>query len=99
MPKSKKGFLIPAPLNCKTLFAGSIDLTTLQAKVGFTEEKVSLVIAENAAEVTAFGLARNELVLADPFDTASRIQALQLQLETHFAATARLSELSLLRFI
>jgi len=38
-------------------------------------------------------------VNADPFETASTLQAVQLQLETHYAMTARLSRLSLAEYL
>lgn len=81
------------------LFAAAPDLIGLQARVGFIESRVGDTLAENAAEQTGLGIAQNNLIQADPFETASRLQAVQIQLETHFSVTARLSQLSLLRFI
>lgn len=81
------------------LFVGASDLVAVQARVGFTEAGVSQALAETAAQTTALNIAENDLISADPFDTASRLQAVQLQLEMHFSVTARMSQLSLLRFI
>lgn len=81
------------------LFVASSDLISVQARVGFSEAGVEQVLSETQAQITALGITQNTLVLADPFETATRLQAVQLQLETHFSVTARMSQLSLLRFI
>lgn len=81
------------------LFTASTDIVALQARVGFSEARVEQSLSQTKAQETSLGIARNDLIQADPYETAARLQALQLQLETHFAATARTAELSLLRFI
>jgi len=74
-------------------------LTDLRAEIGASEETVANVLAELGARRTTLGTARNALEQSDPFETATELQAVQLQLETHFSAMARLSQLSLLRFL
>ena len=81
------------------LYGSSSNLVAVQARVGSAESAVARALVETNAQQTALGLAQNNLSLADPFETASRLQATQLQLETHFSVTARMSQLSLLRFI
>lgn len=81
------------------LTEASSGLIALQARVGFEEETVERAISQTTAQKTALGIAINSLSFADPFETASRLQSIQLQLETHFSVTARMSQLSLLRFI
>lgn len=81
------------------LFAASSDLISVQARIGFSEAGVDQTLAETAAQIAALGITKNNTISADPFETATRLQAVQLQLETHFSVTARLSQLSLLRFI
>jgi flagellar hook-associated protein 3 FlgL len=81
------------------LFDASSNLVAVQARVGFTEMLVSDAIAQNVSQETSLSILRNDLIAADPFDTASKLQAVQLQLETHFTVTARMSQLSLLRYI
>lgn len=83
----------------KRLFVGSSSLVALQARVGFTESGVEQAMAETKAQQTALGMLQNDLIAADPFETASRLQSVQLQLETHYAVTARMSQLSLLGYI
>ncbi len=81
------------------LFAATSGLVAVQARVGFVEESVARTQTETAAQTTALEIAKNDHISADPFDTASRLQAMQLQLETHYAVTARLSQLSLLSYM
>lgn len=81
------------------MFTAASDLVGVQARVGFAEAQVADALAENAAQQAGLGIARNDLISVDPFETASRLQQMQLQLETHYAVTARLSQLSLLRYI
>lgn len=81
------------------LFGAATGLTAVQARVGNNEAELASVQAENAAQTTVLATIQNDLTLADPFETATQLQAVQLQLETHFAVTARLSGLSLLRYI
>jgi flagellar hook-associated protein 3 FlgL len=83
----------------ESLFAGATDLTAIQATLGFSEGTVSDAIAENSAQITAFSILQNDIVSVDPFETATELQAVQLQLETHFSMIGRLSQLSLLRYI
>ena len=81
-------------------FLGSASaLVAVQARIGFGEATVSQEMAEMSAQGAALEIAKNNLISADPFDTASRLQSVQIQLETHYAVTARLSQLSLLRYM
>jgi flagellar hook-associated protein 3 FlgL len=83
----------------KQLFDASSGVIAVQARLGFDEAIVERASAESEAQSTYLRISQNQLVNADPFETATKLQAIQLQLETHFAVTARLSELSLLRYI
>ena len=81
------------------LFASSAGLNGVQARIGFVEASVERLSIEMQAQKTALEISKSDLVKADPFDTASKLQGMQLQLETHYTVTARLSQLSLLDFI
>lgn len=83
----------------RQLFDAAPDFVAMQAQVGFTEAVVESTMAENAAQTVSLEIAQNGLINADPFETATKLQAVQLQLETHFAVTARMGQLSLLRYI
>lgn len=82
-----------------SLLAASSDVAAVQARLGSAEQEVERYRVRQSAEETALTLSRNDLANDDPFETASALQAVQLQLETHYAMTARLSRLSLLEYI
>lgn len=94
--QTKSGLLRDAGVR---LFAGASGLIAVQARIGFVEESVDRGMVEMNAQRTALAISKNDLISADPFDTASRLQSVQLQLETHFTVTARMSKLSLLGYI
>ncbi|SLN32176.1 flagellin [Pseudooctadecabacter jejudonensis] len=81
------------------LVSVSADLANTQARLGQIESQVEEASVRIAAQQTSFGMARNDLVQADPFETATRLDALQVQLETHYTLTARLSRLSLTEYL
>ena len=81
------------------LFAASVGLVSVQSGLGAVEAEVEQSMTEMNAQQTTLQIAMNDIVSADPFDIASRLQSVQIQLETHYSVTARLSELSLLRYI
>lgn len=81
------------------LLSASSRLIGTQTQIGFIQEGVERTTTENTAQRTSLNIARNDLISADPFDTASRLQSVQLQLETHYSVTARMSRLSLLDYI
>ena len=83
----------------ETLIAAGNDMTALRAGVGMVEARVADSAARNSAESSALGIARNGLIAADPYDTASALEAVQTQIETLYALTARLSRLSLTDYL
>src|SRR5690606_30858124 len=83
----------------EALLASGNDLAAVRARVGSVEARIAGAGARNAAEASALQIARNGLVAADPYDTASALQAVQTQIETLYALTARLSRLSLTDYL
>ncbi|MGR3631647.1 MAG: flagellin [Limimaricola soesokkakensis] len=80
------------------LSAGS-GMTESRAALGAAEATVEATSARHAARATALGLMQNQMIAADPYATATALQEVQTQLETHYMLTARLSELSLTRYL
>lgn len=74
-------------------------LIRLTSDVGATAARVEEVNVGQAAQRTAFAIARNDLTVADPYETATALQDVQRQLEMQFTMTARLSGLSLVNYI
>ncbi|WP_284164879.1 flagellin [Frigidibacter sp. SD6-1] len=75
------------------------DLATLRANLGAVEAQIASVSTRNESEASALELARNRIVAADPYETANELQAVQTQLETLYAITARLSRLTLTDYL
>ena len=71
----------------------------LSARLGVTEAQISAAQTRNSNETTSLQIARNDLVSVDAFETATRLQDTQTQLETIYALTARMSRLSLLDYL
>lgn len=72
---------------------------TLQAGLGVVESRIAGAAARIEAQTAALDLARNALLAVDPYAAATELEAVRLQLETVYSITARLSNLSLARFL
>ncbi|MBM1220530.1 hypothetical protein JQU17_07185 [Ponticoccus sp. SC2-23] len=83
----------------QSLFSASSGVADLRGRLGGLQQRVDDARARLTAEQTSFGLMRSTLLAADPFETATALEQVQLQLETHYAVTARLSQLSLTRYL
>ncbi|SEW41405.1 flagellar hook-associated protein 3 FlgL [Cognatiyoonia koreensis] len=81
------------------MLSAADDLTAMRSDLGAAQASVDEAAAAHGAQLTAFQINRNELTAADPFDTASRLQNVQQQLEMHYTVTARLSQLSLVNYL
>ncbi|WP_226780093.1 flagellin [Oceaniglobus trochenteri] len=81
------------------LMGAGAEIAALRADIGIAEAKVERAQVRNGAERSALDLARADIVAADPFETASRLTAVQAQLETFYTVTARLSRLSLTEYL
>lgn len=93
---TKAGLLFEGGIRLQTAATSLVDV---QARLGFLEGEIERVNTSQTAEQTALTIARNEMANDDPFETASALQAIQVQLETHYQMTARLSQLSLAQFL
>ena len=63
------------------------------------EAQIDAAQARNANESFALQIARNDLVSADPYETASKLQETEAQLEMIYTITARMTRLSLLDYM
>lgn len=70
-------------------------LAELRGTLGSAEERIDRAAARIAAEASALKQARNDIVSADPFETAIELERVQFQLETILTLTARSSRLNL----
>lgn len=74
-------------------------LIQLQADVGFIEGQLQAVSTRNEASKTSMSIVKNKLVSADPYETYTRLQEAQTQLEGLYTITSRSSQLSLLKYL
>lgn len=94
---SERAVLVQVAGN-ELLTAGS-EVAAVQARIGMGEARAEMARANHSAQHTAWSFARNDLVGADPFETASALQETQLQLETHYTLTARLARLTMTEYL
>ncbi len=82
-----------------TLDASQTPRLDLAARVGLTEAQIEAAQTRNSTEQTALQITRNDLTSVDQYETATKLQESQTQLETIYALTARLSRLSLMDYL
>lgn len=70
-------------------------LIQAQSAHGVLQEAVEQARSRNAAEISSLQIARTEVVGVDPYETAAALSEAQVQLESLYAVTARLAQLSL----
>lgn len=73
--------------------------TGMRASLGTVEAHIEMVSTQNATEISALEVVKSELLSVDPYTAASELEAIQTQLETLYATTARMSRLSLVDFL
>lgn len=83
----------------EALASAATPLTDISAEIGAMQSELELVETSNAAERTAVETARGELIDADIFESAGRLEAIQAQLEVLYAITARTTSLSLANYL
>lgn len=83
----------------ESLAESAPDRAHLTARLGIAEGRIAAAQTRNEAEASTLTMARNELVGADGYETATALSATQARLETLYMLTARLSRLSLSEFL
>lgn len=81
------------------LLEGSSGRAKLAARLGTTEAQLDQAATRNASETSALEIARADLIGVDSFETATRLEAAQTQLETLYALTARMQRLNLVDYL
>lgn len=83
----------------QVLMQSAENIIDLQARIGASEEQVEASIAQFESENSALKINRNNMLSIDPLETATALEQTQIQLETHYTLTARLSRLSLTEYL
>lgn len=89
--------LLKAAGNSAISATGSV--ISLKESLGFAEARIDGVRANALAMRNVFELERAAIISADPYESAAKIEALQVQLQTIYTITARLSGLSLTNYL
>lgn len=72
---------------------------TLSARIGTVEARIEAARTRNAAEETSLGILRADIGSVDPYEAATRLEAVRAQLESLYLVTARVSRLSLTEYL
>ncbi|MCW3782049.1 flagellin [Defluviimonas salinarum] len=83
----------------ETLLAANDRVAGLRTRIGTVEAHIAHATTRNDAEASALNIARTAIVAADPYETASALEAIQTQIETLYTLTARLSRLTLADYL
>ena len=75
------------------------DIIELRETLGFVEGQIEAEKVRNQAMSAVFELEHSAILSADPYETVTKFEALQGQLQTIYTVTARLSNLSLTNFL
>lgn len=81
------------------LIAATDGLTGIRAALGSDQARIEEALGRGGAERSATEIARARMVARDPYDAASEFQALEAQMQSVYAVTARLAGLSLTNFL
>ncbi len=75
------------------------EVVVLQSGIGFTEQLIEEAKIRTEAETTVLVEAREALIGVDEYETAVRLNEVQVQVETLYTITQRLSRLTLANFL
>jgi len=75
------------------------NLTAARTVLGTAEALISDAQTRNTAESASLTLARNAMIEADPYETATALEAVKTQIETLYTLTSRLSALTLTDYL
>lgn len=82
------------------LTSGAInDITSVQSQVGLVQGRVSQANDRLTLQADLFKRTQIDMVGVDPFEASTRLTSLLAQVETSYALTARIQQLSLLKFM
>lgn len=95
-PEARRDLARRAGLNLLESQSGRVQLS---ARLGRAEAQIEAASARNSAESTALQIARAGLLAADPYETATKLQETQTQLEMIYSITARMTRLSLVDYL
>jgi flagellar hook-associated protein 3 FlgL len=75
------------------------ELTAVQARLGTSAERVSSSNTKMTAQQNVLNTQIDNLEAVDPFEAATRVTTLMTQLQTAYALTARVQQLTILNYL
>lgn len=81
------------------LLTSQNEVTNIRADLGFAEGRIERATTRLAAERASLSLVQSELLSVDPYETGTELQQVQLQLETLYTITSRMSRLNLVNYL
>ncbi|SMH52110.1 flagellar hook-associated family protein [Mesorhizobium australicum] len=75
------------------------DITDRQALIGVTQQRVTNASERIDTQIGVFESTISDMESVDPYEAATRVSALVSQIETAYALTARIQNLSLLKYM
>lgn len=83
----------------KRLVDSQNPLSAAMSSIGIRQETVAKTQTSNAAETSTLTIAKNALIEADPYETATALKEIEANIETLYTLTSRLSKLSLVGYL
>lgn len=83
----------------EAMLSATDGIVTIRATLGGIEERIEIVAVGNSARKAGLEITLDEMISADGYETATRLQAAETSLEALYIATSRLSQLSLTRYL
>jgi flagellar hook-associated protein 3 FlgL len=81
------------------VIAADTPLIDLQAKTGFSQNRIEGFAARLSTERSTLEMARNDLLGINPYEAATELEQVQFQLQSLYTITSRMSQLSLVNFL
>ncbi|MEP5155145.1 flagellin [Planktotalea sp.] len=81
------------------LRAAAGQVTNLHASLGYIEGQIADGIVQAGAEISTAQMLRTDVLGVDQYETASKLQEAELQLEKIYLLTSRTSQMSLLEYL
>lgn len=88
-----------ARISGENLIASDDNLVKFQARIGTIESQIQRAKVEIEYQSASLEISRAQLVEVDPYEAAIKLQNSEVQLQTIYTLTSRLSNLSLVNFI
>lgn len=71
----------------------------IRAEIGAAEARIEQAVTRNTSTRASLEYSRNALIEANPYETATKLQTVQYQLESLYSVTVRNANLSLVNFL